>query len=166
MQTNPTIQPTTTQELTNYEKGVAFEKFIVDLFDDRNFLLLDWRSDKRSSKGIKPISSTNPDLVFTSKGKYKTRFAVECKWKSYFKNGLILWAEDYKIRNYDNYQFERQTSVLIAIGIGGYPDNPSKLYITPLDNIKMKNYLSEEDLTPYNQNPTRKIEGTWQLKLF
>jgi hypothetical protein len=61
------------------QKGYEFEGYVVTLFNENNFQLLEWRSDKKASNGVYPLSCTYPDLEFRSRGKGSQRFAVECK---------------------------------------------------------------------------------------
>lgn len=153
-------------ELAPLEKGHAFEDFIVTLFNERKFILLEWRSDKKASNGVFPVSCTFPDLEFDSRGKYKRRFAVECKWRQGFLKGGVYWAEKYQISNYINYQNKNGIPVLVAIGIGGTPSLPEKLFVTPLDHIYMHTHVFESHLIPFKRNPKQKIDDTAQLKLF
>ena len=111
----------------------------------------------------------NPDieieLVFTKAKKY--RFAVECKWRKEFRDGQISWATDAQICAYRMFQDQVRMPVFVAIGIGGEPDNPEKLFLTPLNNIYMHNKVREKELIPFERKATRKFYyDVQQLKLF
>lgn len=149
-----------------FEKGHAFEDYIVTLFSLKKFRLLEWRSDKRASNGAFPLSCSYPDLEFAYSGRRRNRFAVECKWRKKFFDGGIHWANNEQICIYKDYQYQNNILVLIAIGIGGLPSNPEKLFVTPLDHISMYPNVFESHLMEYKRNPGHRIDDTEQLELF
>ena len=73
--------------------------------------------------------------------------------KDFADNETISWAKDYNIRNYNNYQQEKNWPVFVAIGIveNGSYSNPEHLYILPLNNaqesILSKEYLSQFEIS-------------------
>ena len=102
----------------SFEKGHAFEDYIISLIDSRSkrFRLLNWRSDKRPSNGMFVESNSLPDLEFAYTGKYKQKFAIECKWRNKFYNDKIAWASEYQIANY--LQYQKEYSILcIAVSL-------------------------------------------------
>ena len=148
------------------EKGFQFENYMVTLFNKRKFRLIEWRSDKLASNGVRPESCTWPDLVFTSRGR-KNYFAVECKWRKQFFDGGIDWANNDKIERYKAYQQEFNIPVLIAIGIGGAPSNPEHLFVTPLDHISMYPFVFKSRLLQFRRDLNqRNIDDVEQLELF
>jgi len=155
-----------TLDRDSFEKGHLFEDYIVTLFNQRKFRLLEWRSDKTASNGVYPESCTYPDLEFAFLGRRKHKFAVECKWREKFSGRKIKWAYSKQIDNYLNYQRERNIQVFIAIGIGGEPSNPEKLFITPLDHISMYTEVFESHLIRYKRNPKQRFDDSEQLSLF
>ena len=105
------------------------------------------------------------ELVFTGARKY--RFAIECKWRKEFRDGKIDWARNDQICVYRMFQDQVRIPVFVAIGIGGEPDSPEKLFLTPLNNIHMHNELYEAGLIPFKRKPTHKFYyDVKQLKLF
>lgn len=156
-------------EEDNFEKGRLFEEYIINLFNKKYFYLKQWRKSQKFDDSYSIIDSVYPDiemeLVFT--GRRNFRFAVECKWKQNFINGKIEWASDDKICSYRIFQDRVRIPVFIAIGIGGEPDNPEKLFLTPLNSIYMKNELFESDLIPFERSPRRRFYYDYmQLSLF
>jgi hypothetical protein len=153
----------------SYEKGRRFEEFIINLFNEHYFYQKKWRKSEKFTGSSLLIDHWNPDiemeLVFTGVKKY--RFAVECKWRSEFKAGKIKWADDSQICAYRMFQDQVRIPVFVAIGIGGEPDNPGKLFLTPLNSIHMHKELYEKDLIPFKRKPTRNFYyNIHQLKLF
>lgn len=153
-------------EPDSLEKGHMFENYIVTLFNKRKFRLIEWRSDKTATNGVRPESCTWPDLVFESWGRYKHRFAVECKWRKQFYEGGIHWADRYQINNYMEYQRDTNMRVFVAIGVGGVASNPEKLFVTPLEHICMNTLVYQSHLFSFKRNPEQSIDDAEQLELF
>lgn len=126
------------------EKGLVFEKFIVQQFDIYKgyFTLLDWRSDK-FHRGVFPKSSQNPDLVYQYKHKDFVRtFAVECKYRSRAFNGSIQIMDKNNYKTYEAFH-RNEMPVYIALGIGGEPNNPTEMYLIPFQQVKLEMYYNE-----------------------
>ena len=170
------IQSTVQSISTNWKnpdhqsKGYLFEDYIVTLFDkeSKRFRLLEWRSDKIASNGIYPVSSLLPDLEFAFCGRQnQSRFAIECKWRKEFVNGKIDWAKIHQIDTYLDYQKKNNIPVFIAIGVGGEPSLPEKLFVTPLINISEFPEVLESQLIVYKRNPRHRFfYDAKQLQLF
>src|SRR5690606_17675348 len=112
-------------------------------------------------------SNSLPDLEFAYTGKYKQKFAIECKWRNKFYNDKIPWATEYQISNYLQYQKEYNIPVFIAIGVGGEPTNPGNLFITPLNMIQQYPDVYKSHLLPFNRNTKAILKfDAEQLKLF
>ncbi|RZL97009.1 MAG: hypothetical protein EOO88_63225 [Pedobacter sp.] len=57
--------------------------------------------------------------------------------------------------------------VFIAIGIGGTPSSPERLFVTPLQNIANEEWISEKQLIRYNRKTTHKFYYDYtQQRLF
>lgn len=151
-----------------YEKGYLFETFITRLFNEQRFKLEKWRKAGHKANGDFPFFMAYPDLELIFTGKRRYRFAVECKWRKEFKFGKITWVDGYnKIIIYKEFQSRFNIPVFIAIGIGGHPSSPQKLFLTPLDNISNDIIVRESELLPYTRKPTQRFfYDTIQLKLF
>lgn len=162
---NPPFLPL--NQVDNYDKGRFFEEYVISLFNEKNFTLVNWRKATNPANHQLPGNYGDPDLEMIFSGRNKYRFAVECKWQSYFNEGKIKWATDIKINRYLAFQNKMGIPVFIAIGIGGHPFNPDKLFVTPLSNICMHIEVFESDLIPYKRKPTRRFfYDTVQLKLW
>lgn len=157
-------------EVSNYDKGREFEIFVEKLFNQKSGRFIRVHHNSKSALIYNPraASATFPDLkfIFSTKN-YKLRFAVECKWRQSFNNGKIRWAEAYQAENYLNFQQAYGIPVFVAIGIGGLPSEPDRLFVTSLDYIGNKIHLSEKDLIPYNRNKHHRFFYDYrQIKLF
>ncbi|MEJ7912148.1 MAG: hypothetical protein WKF70_03260 [Chitinophagaceae bacterium] len=156
--------------LTSFEKGNAFESFVLKLFNQKSGRFIPVRHDSESATTFGKIAAktTYPDLkfLFSTRGK-KYKFAVECKWKKGFINGKIHWAEPHQLKNYLQFQKQWNTTLFVAIGIGGEPSNPSLLFVTPLNVLAQKTEVAEEDLLVYSRPKSRGFFfDAKQLKLF
>lgn len=136
------------QEDSESEKGIAFEKFVVERFDEEYFELKEWRGDKYH-EGKYATSNQLPDLeyYFRSKSQF-AKFAVECKWRAEFFKGRIEWAKSYQLSTYRNYERNKNIPVFVIIGLGGTPDIPESVYVVPLQQIR-SNVLTEKELKQY-----------------
>lgn len=145
--------------LNNYEKGSAFEHFIITLFNEHSFHLKKWRKAGKLPDFDFPFDHADPDLeielVFAGARKY--RFAVECKWRKEFIGDRISWATSEQIWRYEEFQNHARMPVFVAIGIGGDPHNPEKLFVTPLNNICQYTEVYEPELIPFRRRPGRKF---------
>lgn len=153
--------------LSSYEKGNLFEKFIIEHFNERSFKLWRYRESKLYNYASLSCDHGDPDLDYIFMGKKKYRFAVECKWRKNFIDDKIEWAKDRQIARYERFQRFHQIPVFVAIGIGGEPSAPEKLFLTPLNDLISNTDVFESDLVPYIRKPTRRFfYDTVQLKLF
>ncbi|HRO45337.1 hypothetical protein [Agriterribacter sp.] len=151
-----------------YEKGYQFEEYITKLFNARRFKLEKWHKSQRIESGLYLTGMSHPDLELIFVGRQKYRFAVECKWRKELLNGKVSWVNSYnQITHYKNFQSCNRIPVFIAIGIGGEPSAPERLFLTPLDKISGFTEVYESELIPYTRNPSHKFfYDTVQLKLF
>ncbi|HYC83639.1 MAG TPA: hypothetical protein VEB86_00395 [Chryseosolibacter sp.] len=130
------------------EKGRQFENWVASNFDQTYFKVIEWRSDKYHN-GIYAEASKYPDFeINMTTVSHNTNFAVECKWRRGFSKNRILWAEDYQIDNYREYEKLSGKPVFVVIGIGGVPSSPETLYVVPLRHITSR-YLTYEFLQRY-----------------
>lgn len=119
----------------NEEIGFQFEKFVVSKFNEDHFTLLEWRSDKQLD-GRFPKACQLPDLEFYFNSEHQPyHFAVECKWRRYFKFDSVEWATDSQFHRYREYQNQTKIPVFIVLGIGGEADKPNAVYCIPLNEI-------------------------------
>jgi len=98
-------------------KGYLFELYIRNLFNERNFKVLNHRNTLATGNKQLPTSYFSlPDLelLFIRNNTY--RLAVECKWRK--KSFKLTRKDQEKIQIYKKYQKEENIRVFIAIGIG------------------------------------------------
>lgn len=119
-------------------------------------MLLDWQYAKKRDD-IRHLDLNFPDLYMVFGKKKLYRFAVECKYVSQVKAGLIKWAEESNIRSYSVYQSKFRIPLFIAIGLGGTPSAPEKMFVTPFQNIEHTTHVYEHELYEYKRKPTHKF---------
>ena len=135
----------------NEQKGFNFEQFIENLvLREKLFVLEDHRRDVKTVDGKLPISSRYPDFDFLLKLKSgnNVRFSIECKYRSRFFNDTIHWAEPYQIKTYTQYEAEKSTTVFVALGVGGKPENPKEVYMIPIHSAQSPD-LNRNDLQQF-----------------
>jgi uncharacterized tellurite resistance protein B-like protein len=139
-----------TSEDLSEEKGIRFEKYILNRFNLKFCKVKEWRGDKFTD-GIYAESTKYPDIEieFSLKGTKKL-FAVECKWRrTYFNNG-IKWARKEQIFIYKGYSEKNNIPVFVVIGVGNYPDNPEDVFVVPLDDLT-EAFLTLDFLAKYRR---------------
>ena len=147
--TERNVKATETDEL--FDKGLAFEKFIVEQFAvDKNFFtLVDWRSDK-IHEGIFPQSNRLPDLVYQYKSKdFVRKFSVECKYRNKAFKGSIQLMDDPKFRIYEAYH-KTEMPVYIVVGFRGEPNSPAELFLIPFQFVKPE--MPYQEMTKFRKN--------------
>lgn len=146
------VQPETPKQTkhsddTPQQKGYAFEKYIVSSFNKKYFSVVRWTGDKYVDGQYDP-SNMDPDIVLKLTARGETHsFAVECKWRSHFTNGVVKVATNDQLKRYFNYGKEKNLPTFVAVGVGGTPANPKHLYMVPIHRLRYgnakKSYLEE-----------------------
>lgn len=126
--------------------GHDFEKFMLTRFDNQEYRLIEWRSDKYAKGWGGPESSRAPDLLMEHI-ESGDRFAIECKFRSRVSGNRLVWARSDQLACYQQYELSQNVPVYIAIGLGGKPSAPDSLFIVKLERMKfpdvMLNYLEQ-----------------------
>ncbi|SFH40915.1 hypothetical protein [Pontibacter chinhatensis] len=131
-------------------KGDRFEGYIIKKVNQEYFKIREWRSDKYID-GRYAESNMLPDLELEYIHKSaKSLLAIECKYRSSLIGGAVEIAKPYQLDNYRRYSDERGVPVFIALGLGGYADDPDEEFIIPLENIG-SNIISYEELRRFRR---------------
>lgn len=118
------------------KKGDAFEQFITTKFPRQYYRLEEWRSDK-GYVGVYAEGNKKPDLEYTLK-KGNQRFAIECKFRSNVYDDFVVIAKDGQLERYKGYSQSQRLPVFIALGLGGAPENPTRIFVIPVDKLSNK----------------------------
>lgn len=136
---------------TSERKGYDFEKWVVSMFNRDAFVLKEWQGDKIAPTGKYAENNKNPDLVFELKlGPESYPFAVECKWRSEFRSGVVELGYPDQLERYRTFSRERRTPVFIVLGLGGTPDAPEQLFVVPLDKAGQGTW-GIHDIAPFRK---------------
>ena len=137
--------------------GHEFENYMISLFNRRHFKLLAWRSVLRTSAEVYDKTQSYPDLEFQYADTRKYRFALKCEWREDFRDDRVYWSDPDTIRRYLQYQELHAVPLYVAIGIGGAPQNPQKLFVTLLDKLSVQNEITRGELSLYQRKPEYKF---------
>ena len=132
------------------QRGNEFEGYMVDVFaPEKGFLLKEWNQGQISPNGNFSEDELKPDLKIERVRPGKNlAFWLECKYRSTLNSKYPLF-KDYQIERYSTFQGKSHIKVLVAIGTGGTPSAPEKVYILPLDTVKVGTLTSESDYSPF-----------------
>ena len=98
--------------------------------------LLDRTQDAVSTAGVVAESCKNPDLhVQQKRGKSEIDYYLECKYRSQWKDGAVIF-EDWQLDRYRQFQRSNRRKVIFALGVGGTPSAPASFMLVPLDSVK------------------------------
>lgn len=135
-----------------FRKGYRFESYVASLFPGDIWVIVDKTRD--FSKVLKRVveSDINPDFTFRHIGTGEV-LAVECKYRSYFFRGGLDWDKR-KGENYKAYGRKHGVPVFVAIGIGGRPKKPKRLFFCPLEKLNDSRHpvIREEELRRFERN--------------
>ncbi len=73
------------------QKGDDFERYVVDLFDERHFSIVQWTTDMARKHTRFVESDCGPDLVLRYRPTNEI-FCVECKFRSKLYKGKLQWS--------------------------------------------------------------------------
>lgn len=117
-----------------YIKGEDFENCLRrTVFTKDNFDLVMKTHDFHENNKDYIESSLYPDFLFRDK-KTNTEFFVEAKYREHLFKGKVYWCREYQFRRY--HKLTKDVPVIIAIGLGGRPDNPNHIFLVPLEKIE------------------------------
>ncbi|RYG42155.1 MAG: hypothetical protein EOO01_23640 [Chitinophagaceae bacterium] len=137
--------------------GHEFENHMISLFNRKHFKLLAWRSVLKSSAEVYDNTQSYPDLEFQFADTRKYRFSLKCVWHEDFRDDKVSWSDPDIIRRYLQYQELHAVPMYVAIGIGGTPPNPEKLFVTLLDKLSLQSEINRAELSRYQRKPEHKF---------
>lgn len=138
----------------SFIKGDDFEKCLrKKVFKKKDYELVMKTHDFHENKTDYVESSLYPDYLFRDKSDNE-EFWVEAKYRENLYKGKIEWCKPYQFKRYK--KLSKQMKVIVAIGFGGRPINPEKIYLIPLDKIKYTG-LYPKSIQEYEFDGKRKI---------
>jgi len=157
----------------NKVKGDKFEDYVISKFNmltesekkdpflkrHGRHILLERRSDK-GEDGVFPESNKHPDLeigCYLYQDKNPHKFAVECKFRRDYMNGKVQFVSQKKLADYKEYARKNDMPTFIVLGVGGYSNDPQRMFVIPLDRLNENNTeLTTEQLADYVQPGKKK----------
>jgi hypothetical protein len=150
----PIFQRTEPKQLdTSFEKGFAFEDYLITLFDKYPFRLFSRTKDKPFKTVVHTEADNLPDLTFRNLETNQKLF-IEAKWRANLIDGSLYIAELHSLERYKEYSKIENAPCYVVVGLGGYPRNPNRMFLIPLYEI------SGTSLTPpvfqrFERSPTK-----------
>jgi hypothetical protein len=143
-----------TTKPTNFIKGDEFEYFLRKRVYTHPGYELVMKTHSYSSNQDDYIEMTKyPDYLF--RDRLGSEFYVEAKYRANTFKDKLQWCKSYQLNRYK--EIGKTKKIVIAIGLGGRPKYPKRLFLIPLDSI---NHIAlyEREYLPYErQMPKRGI---------
>lgn len=118
-----------------YKLGNDFEDTVASLFDPSLFRIIHRtpRDDETGGQYVRGM--TYPDLRFVEIATGRS-FWVECKFRAHVgPKWEVEWCSREQLTRYKRTMHKFDEKVFIAMGLGGTPQDPERIYILDLDRI-------------------------------
>jgi len=121
--------------------GDEFEQYVrAVLFPRESYDLLLKTNNFRNNKDDYSLSIKLPDFKYVSK-KDGIEFYIEEKFRARFQDQILEWNKFFELKRYQD--INTVTPVIIAIGLGGRPSAPERVFLVPARHLKfVKQYPS------------------------
>ena len=135
------------------QKGDDFERFVVDLFDEKHFSIVQWTTDMARKHNRFVESDCGPDLVLRYIHTNEI-FCVECKFRSRLLKGKLQWSTSKQLERYRIFEDDNEIPFYLVIGLGGKARKPKRMFCIPLKETKSP-ALSPEFVEKFERNPKK-----------
>lgn len=135
------------------QKGDEFEIYVVDLFDEKLFSIVQWTTDMARKHTRFVESDCGPDLVLRYRPTNEI-FCVECKFRSKFFKGKLQWSALKQLGRYKVFANDNEVPFYVVIGLGGKARKPKRMFCIPLEEAKFP-ALPPESLEKFERNPKK-----------
>ena len=150
-------------ENASEQKGDDFERYVVDLFDEKHFSIVQWTTDMARKHTRFVESDCGPDLVFRYKPTNEI-FCVECKFRSKLFKGKLQWSAARQLGRYRSFERDNEIPFYVVIGLGGKAGKPKRMFCIPLDETRYP-ALSPSVLKSSNEIRKELFLEKWFLEL-
>ena len=137
------------------QKGDDFERYVVDLFDEKKFSIVQWTTDMARKHNRFVESDCGPDLVFRHRFTNEI-FCVECKFRSKLFKGKLQWSTPKQLGRYRTFAVDNRVPFFVVIGLGGKARKPKRLFCVPLEEARYP-ALSPEIFERFERNSKKKF---------
>lgn len=140
-------------EKESEQKGDDFERYVVDLFDEKHFSIVQWTTDMARKHNRFVESDCGPDLVLRYRPTNEI-FSVECKFRSRLFKGKLHWSAPKQLERYRIFAKDNDIPVFIVIGLGGRARKPKRMFCIPIEKALFSE-LPPEFLEKFERNPKK-----------
>jgi hypothetical protein len=140
-------------EKESEQKGDDFERYVVNLFDEKHFSVVQWTTDMARKHTRFVESDCGPDLVLRYRSTNEI-FCVECKFRSKLFKGKLQWSAPMQLERYRVFAKYNKIPFFVVIGLGGMARKPKKMFCIPLEEAKYP-ALSPELFEKFERNPKK-----------
>lgn len=137
------------------QKGDNFEKYIVDLFDEKYFSIVQWTTDMARKHTRFVESDCGPDLILRYRPTNEI-FCVECKFRSKLFKGKLQWSSTKQLGRYRVFAKDNEVPFYVVIGLGGKARKPKRMFCIPLKEAKFP-ALSMEFVEKFERSSKKKF---------
>ncbi|HWQ48833.1 MAG TPA: hypothetical protein VN414_07790 [Methanosarcina sp.] len=137
------------------QKGDDFEKYVVDLFDEKYFSIVQWTTDMARKHTRFVESDCGPDLVLRYKPTNEI-FCVECKFRSKLFKGKLQWSAPKQLGRYRVFAKDNDIPFYVVIGLGGKARKPKRMFCIPIKEAKFP-ALSTELIEKFERSSKKKF---------
>jgi hypothetical protein len=137
------------------QKGDDFEKYVVDLFDEKYFSIVQWTTDMARKHTRFVESDCGPDLVLRYRPTNEI-FCVECKFRSKLFKSKLQWSAPRQLGRYRVFEKDNEIPFYVVIGLGGKARKPKRMFCIPLEETG-SSALSPELVEKFERNPKQKF---------
>lgn len=140
-------------------KGNEFEDFVADILKANSLTIKEWNKGTVTDNGAFGENALDPDmLVIDRQTKINLEYWLECKFRSSIPSGGFE-LKDYQMNRYADRQRDSKRKVLVALGLGGSPDNPERFFIIPLDSLLRFKHIPEKYIVKYQvEDPKQNLK--------
>lgn len=140
-------------EQSSKEKGNDFEAYLADIFKANNLAIKEWNQGTVTDNGAMGENALRPDFHIEQPGKRSNiDYWIEAKWRKRIGDDNFTLRPD-QLERYKSFQRSQRRKVIICLGVGGTPKEPTALFVIPVDSMTNEG-LSFDDLTFFRvQNP-------------
>lgn len=137
------------------QKGDDFEKYVVDLFDEKYFSIVQWTTDMARKHTRFVESDCGPDLILRYRPTNEI-FCVECKFRSKLFKGNLQWSAPKQLGRYRVFAKDNKVPFYVVIGLGGKARKPKRMFCIPLKEAKFP-ALSQELVEKFERSSKKKF---------
>ncbi len=145
-------------ESFNHVRTDHFEAYVRATLLPREEYNLFFRNSAVNKNRFSP--AREPEYKYVSKTGIE--FFVETRFRTRFQDQILEWGKFFELKQYQD--VDQVTPVIIAIGLGGQPAAPERVFMVPVRHVKfVKNYPSL--LQKYEVEPGQCVSEQFLMRI-